>query len=230
MVNPGDVITVSLTISPADGYINAFDAAIRFDPARLAFVPPGAIANQIGPLMTAACANSFHRFSATGDSLAINLSLLCAGAEVNGPGVVYQVQFQALAPEGATHIGLGPSTRFYDAGFAITPLDTVGMDVCVTICATGVGDGAPRATALTIAPNPWRGRVASCAFHLARAGDVSLALLDVSGRMRLALPTRWYPAGAATIPLERGDLPSGLYFARLRTVDGMRTTPVVLMR
>lgn len=231
VLSPGDYFTVSLTLDPADSNINAFDAAIRFDPSRVAFVPPGNIASQIGPLMTAACGNTFHRFSATGDSLAINLSLLCAGVEVSGPGVVYQVLFQALAPTGTTHIGLGPSTRFYDAGFVVSPLDTAGMDVCVTNCATGVGDGPPSPwRPFTIAPNPWRGGVATCGFHLARAGDVSLSLLDVSGRSRLVVPARWYPAGAATLSLARGDLPTGMYFARLTTADGVRTAPVVLMR
>jgi hypothetical protein len=229
-LNPGDYLTVSITVDPADSYFNAFDAAIRFDPARLAFVPPGSTASQIGPLMTGACPTTFHRFSATGDSLAISLSLLCAGAEVNGPGVVYQVLFQALAPTGITHLALGPSTRFYDAGFVVSPLDTLGMDVCVSNCATGVGEGTPATGAFTIAPNPWRGGMAWCGFRLAHAGDVSLALLDVSGRLRLALPVRWYPAGAATVALDRGDLPSGLYFARLRTADGVRTTSVVLVR
>ena len=231
LLNPGDVLTVSLTLDPADSFINAFDAAIRFDPARLAFIPQSTIAVQIGPLMSAACANTFHRFSATGDSLAINLSLLCAGAEVNGPGVIYQVQFQVLSPTGTTHIGLGPSTRFYDAGFVVGPLDTAGMDVCVTNCATGVGVGTPPpSAALAITPNPWRAGAAVCGFRLARAGDVSLSLLDVSGRSRLEIPTRWFPAGAAMLTLERGDLPSGMYFARLRTADGVRTAPVVLMR
>jgi hypothetical protein len=230
-LNPGDYLTVSITLDPADAYINAFDAAIRFDPSRFAFVPPGSIATQIGPLMSAACPNAFHRFSAAGDSLAINLSLLCAGAEVNGPGVVYQVLFQALSPTGLTHIGLGPSTRFYDAGFVVSPLDTAGMEICISNCADGVGDQARTpSAAFAIAPNPWRGGVASCDFRLARAGNVSLSLLDVSGRSRLEIPARWFRAGAAMLVIDRGDLPSGMYFARLRTADGVRTAPVVLMR
>jgi len=230
ILSPGDYLSVSLTLDPADSNINAFDAAIRFDPSRLAFVPPGSIASQIGPLMSAACPNVFHRFSATGDSLAINLSLLCAGAEVSGPGVIYHVLFQALAATGTTHIGLGPSTRFYDAGFVVSPLDTAGMAVCVTNCATGVGDPVAMPAAFAITPNPWRDGAAVCSFHLVHAGDVSLALLDVSGRTRLEIPARWYPAGAARITFPRGALPSGMYFARLRTPEAVRTAPVVLMR
>lgn len=230
-VNPGDVITVDVTLSPADAWINAFDAAIRFDPVRLAFVPAGNVNDQRGPLMTAACSNTFHRFLATSDSLAINLSLLCAGAEVNGPGVIYRVQFQALAPSGVTHVSLGPSTAFYNAGFFVTPLDVAGMDICVSNCATGVGEGdASPALAFGAGPNPWRAGPASFTFRLPHAGEVSLALLDVSGRTRLECPVRWFPAGAGVITLGRAGLASGMYFARLRTADGVRTSPIVLMR
>ena len=233
-VNPGDIVTIELAVANDGVPFNAFDASVRFDPARLAFVTQVNSSIQRGELMTNACSNTFHRFSAASDSLQITLSLLCNGVSVIGPGVVYRVQFQAGSLLGLTHLGLGPSTRFYDAGFFVSPLDTAGMTICIGNCATGVGSGIPPASVLSLSaprPNPWSA-LAPLWFTVTQpsAGPVTLTLHDISGRVWRRSASEWLPAGSSTLSIEHGALPNGLYFARFSTRAGVVTRSVVVVR
>ena len=54
-VAPGDTFTVYMSILVADAQFNAFDASIRFDPARLSFEPIAPVADQRGVVMMSAC-------------------------------------------------------------------------------------------------------------------------------------------------------------------------------
>jgi hypothetical protein len=72
-------------------------------------------------------------------------------------------------------------------------------------------------------PNPVHGE-SVLQLDLARAGSVSLDLYDVGGRRVLRLLVdSWLAAGPHRVPLARGWLPAGLYFAELR-MDGERAT------
>lgn len=79
-----------------------------------------------------------------------------------------------------------------------------------------------------VTPDPLRssGRVS---FRLAREAFVQLDLVDVQGRALRPLASGTRGAGEHTISLERGDLPAGLYWLRLRTGDVTRTTRFVLL-
>jgi hypothetical protein len=217
VVAPGDTFTLSLQVlEPADPF-NAFDASIRFDPARVEFVPTTPVTAQRGPLMTGACPSTpFHVFSATPDSLRITLSLLCSGVTVTGPGEIYRVRFRALAPTGPTPITLGPFTRFFNAGFAVNPLLKRGVTVQIGI-PTGVGPGG--ATGVSAPwPNPSRGRGA-IALGMPEAGEARLELLDLAGRVRLR--RSWaLAAGEQRLEWDAGDLEPGLYFVHVRSRDG----------
>lgn len=231
VVSPNDEFDVDLVVSPADAPFNAFDASIRFDPTRLSYV---AASNQQGAVMTSACANRFHLFSAAPDSLKITLSLLCAGVSVTGPGTVYRVRMKAGATSGTTTISLGPFTRFYDAGFFVEPLDLNNLLICVAPCApTGVDDdaGALRFAMRSPRPNPWSGsEPASFEFDLPGAGPVTLSLHDLSGRAIVTRGPEWFGAGRHAIALARPEIPAGVYFARLHTPHGSASRAVVLTR
>ena len=230
LVAPNDEFDVEFAVFEADEPFNAFDASIRFDPARVTYV---AGSNQVGTVMTSACPSSpFHVFSAAPDSLKISVGLLCAATSVTGPGVLYRARFRAGPTSGSTTLSLGPFTAFYNAGFFVTPLERQDVTVCVTNCtSTGVDGGAG---ALSFAmraprPNPWVGRSpASFEFDLPADGAVTLTLHDVSGRAIATGGPEWFAAGRHAIALARPEAPAGVYFARLRTPHGSASRAVVL--
>src|SRR5262245_47641749 len=159
-VSPGDTFVVTMAIPFAGAEFNAFDASVRFDSSRVTFVPMAAVADQRGPLMTNACSNTFHLFSATPDSLKITLSLLCSNTFVTGPGNIYQMKFKAGVTSGPTTISLGPYTEFYRAGLFARPLFKQDLTVTIGSGPTGVGDpdaGVRKMDFAPPAPNPRRG-------------------------------------------------------------------------
>lgn len=86
-------------------------------------------------------------------------------------------------------------------------------------------DAAPWAldTALgfRILPNPMRGS-GEISFDLSRATSVDIRIFDVTGRrLRTLIDRRHLSAGSHSIPLSRGELPSGVYFLRLQTSEGV---------
>src|SRR2546422_7001597 len=121
LVQPGDTVTVQLQVFQAESEFNAFDAYLRFDPARLQFVPASSLSQQIGPVMSSGCGSFFHQFKARSDTLEIHLGMLCSNVFVTGPGVIYQVRFRVLEGTGPTQIYLGSGTEFYRAGFFVRP-------------------------------------------------------------------------------------------------------------
>jgi hypothetical protein len=130
-VAPGDTFTVALAVLQDGAEFNAFDAAILFDPTRLTFVPTTPVGEQQGPMIRAACRNTFHRFGTGPDSLEIALSLLCSNAVVTRRGDIYQVKFQAGTTPGSTTIRLGPSTEFYRAGLFARPVRKQDLSIVI---------------------------------------------------------------------------------------------------
>ncbi|MFH1862193.1 MAG: T9SS type A sorting domain-containing protein, partial [bacterium] len=83
------------------------------------------------------------------------------------------------------------------------------------------------------APNPFN-PITILRFDLPQAAQVKLEVFDVNGRMVGAiheLPLRqWYPAGTHEIPFDGSNLPSGIYFARLRAGNYTAVQKLVLMK
>ncbi|MBU1651059.1 T9SS type A sorting domain-containing protein, partial [bacterium] len=96
-------------------------------------------------------------------------------------------------------------------------------------------------------PNPFN-PTTTLTFTLPVASSVTLEVFDISGsRVGVGLaPTRvgfrqgvpsggesdlqWYPPGIHAITFDGGDLPSGIYFARLLTEDFQQTQKLVLLK
>jgi hypothetical protein len=226
-VAPGDTFTVDLAITLADSAFNAFDASIRFDPSRLTFVPTSPVGNQRGALMTNACANTFHLFSAAPDSLKITLSLLCSATFVTGPGVIYRVKFQAGLTTGTTVLSLGPFTEFYKAGIYARPLFKQTLTVTIGT-PTGVEGETPARSGLDLAPpapNPRRGSGAVILdFALPSHDLVSFDVLDLMGRRVAGRGTERLASGRYHLAWTPPVLPSGDYFLRLRTLSNGSVT------
>jgi hypothetical protein len=219
-VRPGAEFMVQLWISQADAEFNAFDAEVDFDPSRLTSVALSPLSDQIGPLMSGACGQTFHRFTQHPNYLEIHLGLLCNQTFVTGPGVIYRVKFRASSVDtGTTYISYGPATSFFRAGVKITPLETHRVAVVVTNNPVGVVDRAPDPfTMAAPLPNPRAGGARGrFAFSLPRAGAVGLDLLDSSGRRVARREPANFPAGHHALELEATDLSPGIYFARMTT-------------
>jgi hypothetical protein len=98
------------------------------------------------------------------------------------------------------------------------------QDVVTTVVET---PGAPQA--LEAWPNPFNPKT-RLRFHLGAAGPVTLDIYDVAGR-RVASPLRERRgAGVQELEWDAGDLPGGVYLARLRSASGEASARLVLLK
>ena len=89
---------------------------------------------------------------------------------------------------------------------------------------------SPAETALTAAaPNPFGGR-AALGLLLHEAQTVHVGVYNTLGQQVRVLADGLWPAGRHGLTLDAGDLPSGLYFVRLVTAQGVQTQAVTLVR
>jgi hypothetical protein len=235
-VASGGTVTVDLAAQETGFPFNGFDIVLRYDPARLTFAPMAPVSSQFGPLMTSACANTFHVFGSAPDSLAITLVLLCNGVSVTGPGAIYRVRFNAAATDAYTTLTFGPSTEFYMGGPEVTPLVTRPIVVKIgNPVPVGVPRQAGEGLVLTAArPNPARSE-ALLRFRLPFGAETSLQIHDAQGRRVRTLVAGPLPSGehVARWDLldERGaPVPAGVYFASLTCAGATRNTRLVTLR
>jgi len=233
-VAPGETFTATISILQADAEFNAFDASVRFDPAMLGFLPAWSLVNQIGPVMSSVCGNTFHRFDPAPDSLKITLSLLCGGTFVTGPGAIYRVQFVAGDTPGTTTVTLGPFTEFYRAGIFARPLHR--QELTVTIQGeVGVGDTPAPGGKLEFAPpapNPSRGSGGvRLEFVLPGPDVVGLQLLDIQGRRIATRAAESFGGGRHHLTWALAGLAHGDYLIRLQTrSNGSAVQPWAVLR
>lgn len=73
----------------------------------------------------------------------------------------------------------------------------------------------PRTFSLTVYPNPFNASM-SIKYNLSSATDVSLDIYDILGHRVTTLVSEHQPAGSYTVQWAPEDLPSGLYFVRMK--------------
>ncbi len=78
-------------------------------------------------------------------------------------------------------------------------------------------------------PNPFNPST-TITYTLNRAERVTLRVYDAQGRLVQTLVDGTQPAGPHALSFDAGHLPSGAYFYRLQTAEGMRTRQMVLVR
>ena len=233
MVNPGDIFDVELTITEEGAPFNGYDAIVGYDPAALTFLQRPQ-ADQEGPLMTLACPNRFHVFTADAAQgrLSISHVLLCAGVNVTGPGVVYRLRFQAGPQEGATTLALLEGTAFYRAGNYVTPVHMTNASVLIGI-STGTPAPAAGTLALRAAPNPFNPST-TFAFAAVDAGPARLALYDARGQLVRVLLDEAVAAGPRHVRWDGTDgggrpVAAGVYVARLDVAGRRAVSRVTLV-
>ncbi|MBK8231125.1 MAG: T9SS type A sorting domain-containing protein [Candidatus Eisenbacteria bacterium] len=97
-----------------------------------------------------------------------------------------------------------------------------------------VGDDAPFAVGLGVAPNPTFGAT-TISFALRAAEEARVSVVDLTGRELLRLADRRFEAGSHPITWDGLDasgrsLPSGTYFVRIVTPGGSETRKLNLVR
>ncbi|MCA9782938.1 MAG: T9SS type A sorting domain-containing protein [Candidatus Cloacimonetes bacterium] len=82
---------------------------------------------------------------------------------------------------------------------------------------------------LPVAPNPFNPRTL-LRLELDRAQEITLTVYNIEGRRVATLAHGRWAAGEHSLPFESGHLPSGVYFAELRTAAGSQTQRMLLLR
>ena len=235
-VEPDSSFDLELDVTQAGSAFNSFTAVITYDPAALTFLPRSPLTLQQGCLMTGtcsgACGTTFHQFTAAADSLVIQESLLCDNYSLTGPGQVYKLRFRAAHAEQTTYVRVR-RIQFYNGGVKVTPVTSsdARVDIHRTLgVAPGVTAGGLR---LGVVPNPARGALA-LSIESGEAGEQSVDVLDLAGRLVTRLDHAWYAPGARVVRWDGAGtdgarLPSGVYLVRMRAGGHLAQSRVVLL-
>jgi len=232
-VAPGSEFDIEIAVTEAGSPFNGFEAVVSYNPAALTFLQASPVSLQRGCLMTgscsAACGNTFHVFSAAGDSLKTNLGLLCDQISLTGPGQVYKLHFKASMTNQLTSLSIRRAA-FFNSGLLVTPLSLTG-------CTVGIGvvldaGPAPGASGLGIRaqPNPFRNGV-ELTVEAGVSGTQDLRVLDLLGRTIRILPAGRFQAGVRQVVWDGrnesgADVPAGIYLVQLRIGDRVRLARV----
>jgi hypothetical protein len=236
-VEPDSTFTLDLDVTPAGGAFNSFAAAIGFDPSALTFLPAAPLSLQEGCLMTGTCSSAcgvtFHHFTAAGDSLVINESLLCDSLSLTGPGQIYSLRFRAAHTDQTTFVRVRRIV-FFNAGVFATPVTSTDAQVDIHRT-TSVAPGAvTTGLRIGVVPNPARGAL-SLSIDAGASGEQSVDVLDLAGRLVRRLDQARYAPGARVLRWDGAGndgsrLPSGVYVVRVRTGGAVAQSRVVLLR
>jgi hypothetical protein len=234
VVAPGDPFEVEVVVTAGGDGFNGFDLEIGFDPSRLALLDQET-ANQPGHLMLEACSqNPFHLFTVATDStnLDVTLVLMCAGASVSEPGVVYNLLFASKHRTGPAELRFLPGTRFLDAGVRVEPLLTVDGSVEINSVPPVVDIPSPANNNLRATPNPFNPRTV-LSFTVPQAGPVKLTVYGINGRRLTTLVDQPLTAGEHQVAWNGTDargllLPSSSYRICLES-RGIRTVQAVTL-
>jgi hypothetical protein len=235
VVDLDEVFDYDIFVPASPDTFNAFELTIVYDPSKLTFIPRSPLSLQVGPLMSAACLNGFHLFSAAGDTIRITYSLLCAGVRVTGPGVIYRLRFRAPSTPVITDLRF-VKARFANAGILLSPVVTpAGLVQVGDVSAVPDGPRSGVSALSPVTPNPFRAGT-RLTFTAGRRGRADLRVVAPDGREVRTLFDGWVEAGTSRSLTwdgrdERGTrAPAGVYFIRLSTSDGTRATKAILLR
>lgn len=237
-VNGNAEFVLDLTVTQAGSPFNGYDATVSFDPSALTFLPLAPTSLQQGCLMTgacsAACGNTFHQFSASGDSAAITDILLCNQISLTGPGQVYKLRFRASNTPQVTYVRIRRA-QFYDAGLQVNPIVTADAQVTIGT-QVDVGGGTPAGPGfrLRAETNPGRGPFVF-ALEVDAAGPQQLDVHDVSGRLVRTVDRGWREPGTRRVTWDGLDasgarVPSGVYLVTLDAGHRTARLRVALVR
>ena len=232
----GAQFDVFLDVTEAGSNFNGYDAVVSWNPAQLTFVPLVPTSSQQGCLMTggcsAACGNTFHTFSAAGDSLMVSNVLLCNNVSLTGPGHLYKLRFQAASSPPQVATITIRRANFYNAGLFVLPVEKAGCQIGIGVTLDVPDGGRFTGAGMRVEPNPARSRVT----FVAEDGVPGLAeveLLDLQGRLVRHLGPTWLGTSGSLawdgLDARGQQVPAGVYLAKIRRGDRHQTARVVLL-
>jgi hypothetical protein len=96
---------------------------------------------------------------------------------------------------------------------------------------SAVGDAGrptlPTRVGFAIAPNPFS-NATKVSYSLPNAGNVSLKLYDVTGKMVATLATGYHNAGTSSVTVSRSSFASGIYLLKLETDNSTTTSKLII--
>ncbi len=100
-------------------------------------------------------------------------------------------------------------------------------------CATGIGEqssGSEVSLAFDITPNPVISGLASAAFTLPAAQQITLTIYDITGRQVMIASEGIMGEGLNSTGFDTSNLGAGVYFARLEAGNISATARMVIIR
>lgn len=234
-VAPNSDFDVKLRITAPGSAFNAFSAIVVYDPSMITPVQLSPLRTQLDSLLTYACGtgSTFHKFRFGGGLDSIDVSMLCNGVSVTGPGPIYHLRFHAGSVTGRTGLSFGPGLKFANAGVLVSPVSATGAIIGVGVPVLDApedrsGGGALR---MSVAPNPSQGE-SRIAFSQPLATDGTIRVHDALGRLVRASRV---PEGASAWVwdgLTESGVPAapGLYLAELGVGQERRFVRLVRVR
>ena len=147
-----------------------------------------------------------------------------------------------LGVDAGTDVFIGPGDDIWATGtygdnadFGMSTLTSVGGDDQYLIRMTPLGqvfrdeDLETAGPAITAFPNP-AGSSTNIRFDLEENHSITIDLLDMQGNLvRSVLPNNTYGPGVHEVSLNLGNVPSGMYFYRLRTSSTSSTGKLIVL-
>ena len=232
-VTPGATFNVDMDVTQAGSPFNTFNAVVTFDPGVLTL-----LSHQEGCLMTGgcsvACGNTFHPFTAAGDSIVFTDGLLCSGISLTGPGQLYRLTFQAVSTPQVAFVRFRRAPTFYNAGLFVNPVSSTDCAIGIGVTLDAGSSAGPGELRVRAEPNPAAGAV-SLTVASGTAGEQRLEVYDVSGRLVRTLASGWVAAGARRVPWDGRDAagaraPAGIYLVHLSAGGRVVQARVVLLQ
>ncbi len=95
---------------------------------------------------------------------------------------------------------------------------------------SGIDDGnTDNLTGVNLVPNPTTG-TAILSYNIKNAGNVRISLLDVSGRLIENLLNESKAAGGHSLSIDKTNLPSGIYFIKINSPDGVAAAAMTVIK
>ena len=80
---------------------------------------------------------------------------------------------------------------------------------------------------IAIAPNPFS-NATTISYSLPNAGNISLKLYDVTGKLVTTLATGYHNVGTSSVTVSRSSLASGIYMLKLKTDNSTTTSKLII--
>jgi hypothetical protein len=94
---------------------------------------------------------------------------------------------------------------------------------------SGIDDATDNFVGINLSPNPSNG-IATLSYSVKKEGNVRISVYNLAGRLIKNLLSENKKAGEYSLNIDNRDLPSGVYFIRVSSPDGVFTKSITVLR